>query len=44
MPRVPMTADEVTRLLEESQLLRVAFRDDTSTYVIPLGCTWSNTV
>jgi nitroimidazol reductase NimA-like FMN-containing flavoprotein (pyridoxamine 5'-phosphate oxidase superfamily) len=37
-----MSEDDVVRLLETSELLRVAFHDGTSTYLIPLGCVWSN--
>lgn len=40
MPRVPMNDGEVARLLEASELLRVAFHDGSSTYLIPLGCVW----
>lgn len=41
MPRVPMSEDEVARLLETCDLLRVAFHDGASNYLIPLGCVWS---
>ena len=40
MPRVPMSEAEATRLLEACELLRVAFNDGASTYLIPLGCVW----
>ena len=42
MPRVPLSDAEVVRLLENSELLHVAFHDGTSTYLIPLGCVWSD--
>jgi len=35
-----MSQDEVARLLETCDLLRVAFLDGTDTYLIPLGCVW----
>jgi nitroimidazol reductase NimA-like FMN-containing flavoprotein (pyridoxamine 5'-phosphate oxidase superfamily) len=38
MPRQVMNGTEVGRLLEEAELVRVAFRDGESTYLIPLGC------
>ncbi len=40
MPRVPMSDEEVVRLLEDCELLRVAFHDGNVTYLIPLGCVW----
>lgn len=40
MPRVPMNEDEAMRLLHASELVRVAFHDGMSSYLIPLGCVW----
>jgi nitroimidazol reductase NimA-like FMN-containing flavoprotein (pyridoxamine 5'-phosphate oxidase superfamily) len=40
VPHTPMTKDQATRVLERAQLVRVAFRNDASTYLIPLGYTW----
>jgi nitroimidazol reductase NimA-like FMN-containing flavoprotein (pyridoxamine 5'-phosphate oxidase superfamily) len=40
VPRTPMTSDEATRLLEDGQLVRVAFRHGDAPYLIPLGYTW----
>lgn len=44
MPRTPMSNAEDTRLLADCELLRVAFRDGDSTYLIPLGCVCINGV
>lgn len=38
MPRSAMNEAEVGKLLGQSELVRVAFRDNDSTYLIPLGC------
>lgn len=40
MPRTAMPRDQATRVLERGQVVRVAFRDEASTYLIPLGYTW----
>lgn len=42
MPRVPMSEDELVRLLKTCETIRVAFYDGSSTYLIPLGCVWFN--
>lgn len=42
MPRVRMNDEEVARRLEDCELVRVAFHDGNTTYLIPLGCVWAN--
>jgi len=43
MPRTAITQDQAASVLERAQLVRVAFRDGDSTYLIPLGYTWLGT-
>jgi len=38
MPRLTLSDAETSRVLAESELVRVAFRDGESVYLIPLGC------
>jgi nitroimidazol reductase NimA-like FMN-containing flavoprotein (pyridoxamine 5'-phosphate oxidase superfamily) len=40
MPRLPMTPEEVARLLSVCDLVNVAFDAGEATYLIPLGCVW----
>jgi nitroimidazol reductase NimA-like FMN-containing flavoprotein (pyridoxamine 5'-phosphate oxidase superfamily) len=40
MPRTAICREQAARVLEKAQLVRVAFRDGDSTYLIPLGYTW----
>lgn len=40
MPRQPLSEDECVRLLAREALVRVAFHDETSLYLIPLGYVW----
>jgi len=40
VPRLPMTPEEVDRLLSSCDLVNVAFDAGESTYLIPLGCIW----
>ncbi len=40
MPREAIGRDQSMRVLEREQLVRVAFKDGDSTYLIPLGYTW----
>jgi len=40
MPRSALSQDDCTRVLAGEQLVRVAFRDQESVYLIPLGYVW----
>jgi len=42
MPRLELNRDENIRLLARERLVRIAFRDGSSSYVIPLGYVWLN--
>ena len=40
MPRQPLTHDQMVQVLATQNIVRVAFRDGPSSYLIPLGYVW----